>query len=223
LGVIVQLQTEGTMLLKLRLGRSTIAGLALLLAGCSAAAHRQAQAPGWATQKAWARFKTCVTSVMNEPKYAGLLVHSLDLDTMQPTTGQLADATIPSEQDARLFAARFDATNRCREELLMAVATPRPDLAPIIADEFTQAGAIAVLIVERRVTWADAARRSQALSGELQQEIAAADLQWIVDLNPFHQADMAQLQAAAAQSRQRQMIDTAPGAVVTNGAGPAHP
>jgi hypothetical protein len=209
--------------LKLRLGRSSLAVIVLILAGCSTAAHRQAQQPGWAAQEAWAQFKTCVKSVIDEPEYAGLLVHSLDLDTMQPATGQLIDETIPSEQDARLFAARFDETNRCREELLMAVAIPRPDLAPILADEFIQAGAIALLIVERKVTWAEAAQRSKVLSGDLRQRIAAADLQWMVDLNPFHQADMAQLQAAAAQSQQQQSIDAAQRPVVTNGTGSANP
>ena len=194
----------------LRLGRGRLAAIALILAGCSAAEHGQTQQPGWATQEAWAQFKMCATWMMHEPEYASLLVHPLDLDTMQPAMGQLTDATLPSEQDARLFSARFDATNRCREELLRAIAIPRPDLAPILADGFTEAGAIAVLIVERRVTWADAARRSQVLSGDLRQRIAAADLQWIVDVNPFHQADMAQLQAAAAQSRQQQSIDPAP-------------
>ena len=154
---------------KLRLGLSSIALIALIVAGCSTAAHRQAQLPGWATQEAWAEFKACVKSVMDQSEYAALFVHTLDLDTMQPTTTQLTDETIPSEQDARVFAARFDETNRCREELLTDIAIPRPDLTPILADEFTQAGAIAVLVVERRVTWAEAARRSQMLSGDLRQ------------------------------------------------------
>jgi hypothetical protein len=208
---------------KLRLGLSSIALIALILPGCSTAAHRQAQQPGWATQEAWAEFKACVKSVMDQSEYAALLVHTLDLDTMQPTITQLTDETIPSEQDARLFAARFDATNRCREELLMDIAIPRPDLAPILADEFTQAGAIAVLVVERKVTWAEAARRSQMLSGDLRQKITAADLQWIAELNPFHQADMAQLQAAAAQSEQQERIKEATRPAVTNGAGSVRP
>ena len=208
---------------KLRLGLSSIALIALIVAGCSTAAHRQAQLPGWATQEAWAEFKACVKSVMDQSEYAALLVHTLDLDTMQPTTTQLTDETIPSEQDARVFAARFDETNRCREELLTDIAVPRPDLTPILADEFTQAGAIAVLVVERRVTWAEAARRSQMLSGDLRQRITAADLQWIADLNPFHQADMAQLQAAAAQSEQQERIKEATRPAVTNGAGSVRP
>ena len=164
--------------------------------------ERHAQQPGWATQEAWEQFKACVASVRDRPEYASLLVHTLDLDTMQPAMGQLTDETIPSEQDARLFAARFDKVNKCRDDLLMAVAIPRPDLAPILDDEFTQADAIAVLVVERKITWAEAATRSQALSSDVRQKIKTADLQWIGHSNPFHQADMAQLQAAAARSQQ---------------------
>ena len=208
---------------KLRLGLSSIALIALILAGCSTAALRQAQQPGWATQEAWAEFQACVKSVEDQSEYAALLVHTLDLDTMQPTIAQFADGTIPSEQDARLFAARFDETNRCRQELLTDVAIPRPDLVPILADEFTQAGAIAVLVVERKVTWAEAARRSQMLSGDLRQRITAAELQWIADLNPFHQADMAQLQAAAAQSERQELIKEATRPAVTNGADSVRP
>jgi hypothetical protein len=208
---------------KLRLGLSSIALIALILAGCSTAAHRQAQQPGWAAQEAWAEFKACVKSVMDQSEYAALLVHTLDLDTMQPTITQLTDETVPSERDARLFEARFDDTNRCREGLLTDIAIPRPDLAPILADEFTQAGAIGVLVVEREVTWAEAARRSQMLSGDLRQRITAAELQWIADLNPFHQADMAQLQAAAAQSEQQERIKEATRPAVANGAGSVRP
>jgi hypothetical protein len=194
------LETEATLWRKLHL--SGVALIALILVGCGTTVNRHAQQPGWATQEAWAQFKACARSVTDRPEYASLLAHTPDLDTMQPAMAQLTDETIPSEQDARLFATRFDKVNKCRDDLLMAVSTPRPDLTPILEDEFTQSGAIAVLIVDRKITWAEAARRSQALSSDVRQKIKVADLQWIAHLNPFHQADMAQLQAAAAGSQQ---------------------
>jgi hypothetical protein len=128
-------------------------------------------------------------------------VHTLDLDAMQPALAELADETIPSAQDARRFAARFDAVNPCREDFLRAVAVPRPDLAAVLSDDFNAAGAISELVVERQVTWAEAARRAQALSGDARQKVAAADLEWTADIIPFHQPDMAQLRAAAARSQ----------------------
>jgi hypothetical protein len=98
--------------------------------------------------------------------------------------------------------------NPCRESFLTAVSMPRPDLAPVLADQFTQSGAIAMLIVEQRVTWAEAARRALALWNDTQHKIAAANLEWIADLNPFRQPTMAQIQAAAAgrQDAARQAV-----------------
>lgn len=194
---------------KLHQGHNSIALIALLLAGCSTAAQ-QAHQPGEAAQEAWEHFKACAKPVIDKPEYATLQGRTLDLDTMQPTMAQLTDETIPSEQDARLFAARFDEVNPCREYLLREVSITRPDLLPILADQFAQSGAIAVLVVERTITWADAARRSQSLWSDIRQQITAADLQWIGDLNPFHQPTMAQRQAAAAQQPLIQSPLTAP-------------
>jgi hypothetical protein len=142
-----------------------------------------------------------VTSVIEKPEYDQLRVYTVDLDTLQPARAELTDEAIPSAQDARLFAARFDAVNPCREDLLRAVAIPRPDLVPILADEFKAAGAISELVVERQVTWAEAARRAQELSSDVRQKVAAADLEWAADITPFHQPDMAQIRAAAARSQ----------------------
>lgn len=181
---------------KVCLRRSSVAWIALVLASCG-----QAAPPGAATLEAWVQFRACVTSVIEKPEYDQLRRHTLDLDTMQPARAELTDETIPSAQDARLFAARFDAVNPCREDLLRAVAIPRPDLAPVLADEFKAAGAVSELIVERQVTWAEAARRAQGLSSDVRQKVAAADLEWAADITPFHQPDMAQIRAAAARSQ----------------------
>jgi hypothetical protein len=181
---------------KLRRGHSSVALIALIVASCG-----KAPPPGAATLEAWAKFKSCVTSVIDKPEYAALSVHTLDLDTMRPAPAELADETIPSAEEARLFAARFDEVNPCRENFLREVTIARPDLAPVLADEFRAAGVISVLVVDRRVTWAEAARRAQALSSDVRKKILAADLEWTADIIPFHQPDMAQIRAAAAHSQ----------------------
>jgi hypothetical protein len=187
---------EVTVHRQLRLGSSNVVLIVLTLANCA-----KATPPGAAALEAWAQFKACVTSVIDKPEYAALRVYTLDLDTMQPAPAELADETFPTAEDARLFAVRFDEVNPCREDFLKAVAIPRPDLAPVLADEFKLVGAISVLVVDRQVTWAEAARRAQVLSSDVRQKVAAADLEWTADIIPFHQPDMAQLRAAAAQSQ----------------------
>lgn len=205
---------------KHRHGRGGIAVLALLLVGCATAAQRQAQQSGMETRSALAQFKACVKSVRDKPEYGQLLVHSPDLETAQPSTAQLTDETVPSEQDARLFAARFDETNPCRGQLLTALSPARPDLVPILADELAQGSAIAVLVVERKITWAENSRRVQELASSARQKIAAADRQWVADLNVSHQAEMTRRQAAGAAlmqwSQQQQLINAATRPVVTN-------
>jgi len=99
-------ETEAAVQQKLGLGCCGVVLLALTLGGCSTEAGRQAQQPE-ATQQAWEQFKACAQRVIDKPEYAALQVHTVNLDTMQPTTAQLTDETFPSEQDAQLFAARF--------------------------------------------------------------------------------------------------------------------
>jgi len=177
-----------------------------VLAGCAMGAQRQAQTAAQrqaeqavaTTREAAAQNKACVAKVIANPEYAPLLVHVPNPDTGQHTMAQLTDETIPSEQDARLSAAWYDEATLCRGPFLSAVSTARPDLVPIFTDAYGKADARAVLIVERKITWAEAARRSQADLSDARQKIAAADQQWIADLNAANQAEMVNRQAAAA-------------------------
>ena len=118
-GCIVPVTAEVAVQRKLCLRSSGVALIALILASCGKSAP-----PGAATLEAWVQFRACVTSVIEKPEYDQLRVHTVDLDTLQPARAELTDEAIPSAQDARLFAARFDAVNPCREDLLRAVAIP---------------------------------------------------------------------------------------------------
>ena len=71
--------------------------------------------------------------MIDKPEYAAVRVHTLDLDTMQPAPAELVDERIPTAEDARLFAERFDEVNPCREEFLKAIAIPRPNWASVVA------------------------------------------------------------------------------------------
>jgi hypothetical protein len=191
-----------------------------VLTGCATAAQRQAQQSGVAIREAMTQFKACVVPILDKPEYAPLLVHTPDIDTGQHTMAQLTDETIPSVEDARLFGARFDDSNPCRSRLLTALSTARPDVVPILARSYTHGSAIVVLIVERKITWAEAARRSQENSDNLREQLTLADRQWIADLNASHQAELAQRQAASSAlmqwSEQQQLINSINRPVQTN-------
>jgi hypothetical protein len=185
----------------------------VFLAGCATGAQRQAQQAGLAMQEASGQFKVCVASVLGKPEYVSLVPHTPDPETGQATMAQLTDEKAPSQNDSRLLASRFDEATACRITYLKALSTARPDLVPIIADLYTKNAANVVLLVERKVTWAEGVRRAQALTADTRQRIASANQQWVADLNASHQAEMVHRQAAANAmmqwSAQQQMINAA--------------
>ena len=124
---------------------------------------------------------------------------------------QLTDEKVPSPADAKLLAARFDDATRCRISYLNAISTVRPDLVAVYIDFYSKNATNVAMLVERKITWAEAVRRGQSNSSDGRQKIALADHQWVADLNASHQAEMAQRQAAANAmmqwSAQQQMIN----------------
>jgi hypothetical protein len=133
---------------------------------------------------------------------------------------QLTNESFISPEEAKLFGARYDENTGCRTSLLRALSTARPDLVPIIAGMYAKGAALVVRLIERKDTWGESARQSEAVLSDEREKIAAADHQWIAELNAANQAEMAQRQAAAAAllqwSAQQQMINAATRPVVTN-------
>jgi hypothetical protein len=181
------------------------------LVGCATAAQRQAKQIVAGQQEAVAQNKACLAAVLAKPEYAPLLPHTPNLETGQHTMAQLTDETIPSAEDARLVAASFDEANSCFGRFLTALSTVRPDLVPIFADAKAKATAASVLLVERKITWAEGARRGEENVNDLRRQIEAANQRLSAQLNASSQAEMAQRQAAAAAimqwSAQQQMIN----------------
>lgn len=197
-----------------------MACMALALGGCATGAQRQAQQTGAGLQDIKAEAKACFAAVRSKPEYQPLLVHSPDLDSGQPTMAQLTNETLPSPSEARLVAASYDDASRCRNRILSALSGVRPDIVPILSNTYIEGSTVTALLVQRKITWAESARRGQSRLGEMRQRLAEADRQWITDLNASHQAEMAQRQAAAnalmQMSAQQQMINAMNRPVVTN-------
>jgi hypothetical protein len=199
---------------RIRRRGSTITLLTLvvpLLTGCATAAQRQAQQAALGTQEGVTQFKACVAVVLAKPEYASLLPHTLDPDTGQATMAQLTDERLPSQNDARLLASRFDEATLCRTRYLSALSSARPDLVPIVATSYATNATNVASLVERKITWAEAVRRGQVLSADTRQKIVAANQEWAANLNASHEAEMARRQAASNAmlqwSAQQQMIN----------------
>lgn len=166
--------------------RALTAWLLIYLAGCATAAQKQVQQAGAIMTEARTQVKACITTIRAKPEYASLLQHLPDPNTNQFTMAQLTDNRLPSPRDARLMAARYDDMETCRTQFLNSVSSARPDLVPIIANAYTAGSMIVASLVERKMTWAESARREQAILVELRQKAADADRQWAADLNTSH-------------------------------------
>jgi len=192
----------------------------LSVAGCATAAQRQAQHAAVGVHLALGQMKTCVRSVADNPQYASLLVHTPNLDTGQHTMAQLTDETVPTAEEARLFAKRYDDVNICRSHFLTALSSARPDLVPVFADAYAKSDGVAVQLVERKITWAAAARSSDQSIAHLRRQLEDANQTWIANLEAENQAELAQRRAAAAAvmqwSQQQQMINAINRPVTTN-------
>jgi hypothetical protein len=162
--------------------------MAASLAGCGATrAQRQIQQAEGTMTEAREQAKTCVAAIRAKPKYEVLLPHLPDPNTNQFTMAQLTNERLPSPGAARLMASRYDELGSCRTQFLNSVANARPDLVPVFAKAYTEGSAIVASLVERKITWAESARREQVVVSDLRQKAADADRQWFADLNAPHQ------------------------------------
>jgi hypothetical protein len=178
--------------------------------GCTTAAQQQEQRSTSVVIEAMTRFKSCALTVWAKPEYAALLAHTADPETGLSTKAQLRDWKRPSPSEAKLVAAAYDDSTPCRTQVLGSLLPARPDIVPILANTFAKARSATVLLDQRRITWGEAARRSQNRLKDLQRDVAAADRRWVADLNASHQAETVQRQIAATAmlqySAQQQMI-----------------
>lgn len=166
--------------------RTLTAWLLICLAGCATAAQKRAQQADSIMTEARTQVKTCLTTIRAKPEYTSLLPHLPDPNTDQFTMAQLTDEKIPSPRDARLIASRYDDMGTCRIQFLNSVSLARPDVVPVIANAYAEGSMIVASLVERKITWAESARREQAILVELRQKAADADRQWTADLSASH-------------------------------------
>ena len=174
----------------------------VIVAGCATGAQRQAQQSAAGAQEAVAQFKACWAPIIVKPEYTPLLPYNPDAETGRPTMAQLTDERLPSTEESKLLSARRDELASCRTAFARSLYMVRPDLASVFTDGWIKGDAIAVELVERKITWGEGARRAQGALNEFQQKITAASRQWGADLKASDQAEIAQRQAAAATMMQ---------------------
>jgi hypothetical protein len=157
-------------------------GLAVSSSASAQSVQQQVDQARAAMQDARMLYMSCAGAVVQKPAYRPLLPHTQNLDTGKHTAAQLADETFPSAADAALLAARFNDFNECRAQYLAVVSPVRPDLVPIVVDSYTAWDETSAQLAQRKITWAEAARRTEVANAAAHEKIAAAQHVWIAEM-----------------------------------------
>jgi len=142
---------------------AVILALGLALAGCSPAAR---------FQRAVQTRSACLETVAYKPEFAPLLPHVF---MTTPSMAQLTDETYATNEEARLLALQHDDVMQCLNTYIAAIGPIFPQAVPIYIEARDEVTARTALLIERKITWAESARRSMAINERLHQALAKAD------------------------------------------------
>jgi hypothetical protein len=159
--------------------RCALAVALLVPAGCATPAQHQVGYTGATIRQAVADGRACAASVY--AKYPSL--YTPDLSTGELPMAQMTDDTRPTPDEARLLAARRNDILPCRKRALDKIATARSDITSILARSWASDDQITALLIERKVTWAGAAREEQKVTAETRARLLAADREWTARMN----------------------------------------
>ena len=108
-----------------------------------------------------AQLKACALAVRSKPVYAALQPHLLNLETAQYTSAQLADASIPTPAESQLLTQERAEAQTCQNSFATAVEQIFPPLGPVFQQAQADAQAIVAQLINRQITWGQAAQRSK--------------------------------------------------------------
>lgn len=191
----------------------------LVLTACATAAQRQVQQVSSALGDAAVAMDACVAASINKPEFAPLLPHTVRPNT-GPTVAQLTDEQLPTPEEAMLLARRHDEISGCRQTTLRVLSSAMPTVLPVFLDSWEKDTANMVQLVERKISWAEATRRWEALKLEATKALTAASQQYLAEMDVLHREELARRERAADAllqwSLEQQLINAANRPVVTN-------
>ena len=184
--------------------------LLVLVGGCATAAQRAAQQMNGAAKLAMTEFAACDAAVRARPEFAAVLAR-VPLSE-QASIAQLTDNTVPTENEARLVAAIHDENLKCRQRLLEQARAIEPRVAGALLAGWQEGDENTVLLVQRKITWAEATKRRQQIMARTRANMDAAHQQDMGQLEAAHEAELARRQQALDRlyqwSVQQQMLNS---------------
>jgi hypothetical protein len=177
-----------------------------LLPGCAGPteAQRIAKTAGAGVNNAVEEFRDCRLNIWQKPEYSHVVWHLPSDETNQFTTELPADKLVPTPEEAKSLAALYDDMNVCRSKLRSAVSTYRSDLVPLFSESETLTTNITLKLVQRKMTWEQAAQALQAAEAEFQQKLSSANEQYLTELRTGNQEELAQRRSRIEQQAAKQ-------------------
>jgi hypothetical protein len=113
----------------------------------------------------------CVKAVRDKPQYAVLVSHLSDFTTGKYSITQETDETLPTAAEGHLLASYVDEIRPCITTSIASAAEIAPRLGPILEDMRAAEEATVIKVIERKITWGEAAREQTAEQAEAQAKL----------------------------------------------------
>lgn len=170
--------------------------VAIVLAGCTTAAQRQAQAIASNNQEAAAILQSCTRAVYDSAGFEPLRAH-VPLNPDQLTLEQLADTNLATDGEIKAILLLHPAFQACSTDYLNQIALTTPTLVPIFATMLTRRDEALVGAIQKTVSWGEYLTQVRELLAEARTQGAEEGRRIAAGLEQSHQAELVRRQAAA--------------------------
>jgi hypothetical protein len=108
----------------------------------------------------------CISEVRNKQQYLTLQPHLSELATGNYTMAQLTDDHIPTPTEAKTLSSYVDETTGCLNTAIDRVTSISPAVAQILRDLKSSGETTMMLLIERKLSWGEAAKRVKQVQDE---------------------------------------------------------
>jgi hypothetical protein len=157
-----------------------LAAIVQTMAGCANPAVRTqsgaALAKGAQLKEVSTQSTACIAEIRNRPEYAPLQPIFPSGETGNFTMTQLADGRIPAPGESHLMAAYLDETNPCRDKAITDATRVAPAVGSVMGQWNDTGLATWRLLIQRKLTWGEAAQQLKRVSDEANAKLRAIRL-----------------------------------------------
>lgn len=167
----------------------------LLITSCQTTAQRQGAAIRNGLQIAKQRADDCFQKIDGNPLYQNIN-QRLPSDPNQATPMQMADESIPTDEDVQIMISRNNESALCRGQFIEDHMQVVPSIIPFMTEYYYSCDLVAVDLIQRKTSWGEANKRRRGLAVKLQSQLRQAFGAIDQKLAVSHKAEIAQRQAA---------------------------